>query len=129
MIFVNDVTTSRDGCLVRHADGTGADREPVRHDGSALTWRLDDPRRPTVALSRSRLGIDDYDLVAPTDIPVTLDPVRRGARVVGWTVRTEPVGYGDFRLLLQIRWPREACGQDQAAYRYPALSLPALPAS
>lgn len=125
VVTVTDVESQgRNLCLVAHGDGTEADPEPVRHDGSPLTWHLPDPRRPaSVTLTTAPVRPGGVD-VAAEQAAVTLEPVRRGGRTVGWLVRSEPVAYGTLSLRLSLLWPRERCGQDSATYRYRVLSLP-----
>lgn len=113
----------RHDCNATIVLGTGAYPTPVRHDGSALTWRIEDPRRPALAAVSRGHGAHSYD-VRTESVATTLEPVRSRGRTVAWLVRTKPTGYGDLRLTLTVLWPEDACGQDHLVMRYHALALP-----
>ena len=113
-----------DLCSVLIADGVRTTDESVPHDGSGLTWRIPDRRRPTVRLTLT----SDLPVQAAgrsRRLPADVAPVTSQGRVVAWTVTTPDVGYGDLHLSLDVHWPG-ACGGDRASYRYRARSLPVL---
>lgn len=111
-------------CAGTLALGTGIYPAPVRHDGSALTWLVEDPRRPALASVTRSIGVLPASDVRSDFVATTLEPVRRRGKTVAWLVRTGPVGYGDLRLTFTVKWPEDECGADYAVRRYRALSLP-----
>lgn len=113
-----------DTCTVMLALYTNAYPAPVRHDGTAVSWRIPDPRRPKVTATQSRAGTPTTGIGSREALNVTLTPVRSGKRVVAWTARSNDVGYGDLHVDLDVTWPGNACGDDGARYLYRLLSLP-----
>jgi hypothetical protein len=114
---------AKNRCVSRHADYAATFPEAVRHDGSAVTWRIADARRPgSVVTTLWRLGTDKAGLGAAEDVAVTLSPVRSGTRTVAWAVTTDPLGVGDLHLDMTVTWPKGRCGSDQGRYRYRLLS-------
>lgn len=115
-------------CSAMHADYAPRYPEAVEHDGSGVSWRLADKRRPKkVSVTLWRLGTDQEAAGPPEAVPVTLAPVTSRGRTVAWTVRSGDLGYGDLHVTLVVVWPKGPCGSDDGGYRYRLLSLPSLP--
>lgn len=119
--------TGGDGrmCWTLHGDGRGNQPPAVAHDGSRLSWRLPDKRRPTtVSVTLRRLAVDGTPVgTAPERLPVTLTPVKSRNRVVAWTATSPEVGFGDLDVVLLATW-KGRCGEDQTSQRFHARSLP-----
>ena len=115
-------------CTSRHADFTGHFPEAVAHDGSPVSWRIPDARRPrAVSVTLWRVGAGDTALGPAESVPVTLAAVRSGRKVVAWSARSSELGYGDLRLDVVVTWPKGRCGADEGRYRFHLRSLPGAP--
>lgn len=114
-------------CVFVAYERVGSYPDAVRHDGSALTWRIPDRRRPTSAVATVATDVPVASVPGRSrTLPVTLAPVKARGKTVAWTATATDVGYGDLHLNLSLRWGG-GCVSDQATYLYRALSLPVAP--
>ena len=121
--FETSTETTRTGprtCVAHIADGRAARPAAVRHDGSALTWRVPGRARPaSVSLSLTRYPLPDLQVNGETsELRVSIRPeTARSRGVVAWVVTSPPVGEGDIDLRLGVTW-KGACGNDAVSRRY-----------
>jgi hypothetical protein len=113
-----------DSCSTVSLDGDGRGPQAVMHDAGPLSWLVPDARRPQVTVEATPWLVPARLELPPDSLRVSLTPVRSRGKVVAWTATSEPVGGGDLRLVLTLRWPGPCSDGDEARWVYHVRSLP-----